>query len=334
MSITLHDIADRVGGTLHGDASKTVNGLAPISEAGPLDISFVSDHKHQAQIADSQAGCLLLTDAMAESCTSDHIVVKDAYLAYALVSYLFRPASPKASIHSSAVIGEHCHIGECVTLGAHVVIGDHVTLEQGVTVAAGSYVGNHSHLSEDVYLYPNVTCYHGVRIGRDTIVHSGSIIGGDGFGYAKSDQGWQKIYQLGGVVIGDRVEVGANCTIDRGSMGDTIIGSDVKLDNMVHIAHNVNVGDHTIMAGCSGIAGSTTVGKHCQIAGQSGLLGHITVCDNVTVLGRSFISKSIDKPGVYSSAFPAEPVKQWRKNVVRFMQLDKLARRINENTHK
>jgi len=250
-------------------------------------------------------------------------------LGYAkLTAYFDRAPVAKVGVHPSAVVDNSATLGAEVSIGPNAVVSAGTVIEDGVIIGAGSCVGEDSHIGANSHLHANVTITHGVYIGRNCIFHSGSVIGADGFGFAPDNNRWQKIHQLGGVVIGDRVEVGAGTTIDRGALGDTRIDTGVIIDNLVMIAHNVHVGEHTAIAGCSGIAGSTSVGKNCTIAGGVGMVGHINVCDGVHVSGMTLVNKSIKKPGAYSSGTGITAMKKWRKNAVRFSQLDDMAVRL------
>ena len=233
-----------------------------------------------------------------------------------------------SGIHPSAGVAEGVTLGAEVCVQANAVIESGVVLGDRVVVGAGSVIGADCVIGDDTRLHANVTVCHGVVVGKRVILHSGCVIGGDGFGFAHDGAGWHKIAQLGGVVLGDDVEVGSCSSIDRGALGDTVIGNDVKIDSQVQIAHNVTIGDHSALAGCVGIAGSTKVGKHCMLGGGVGLSGHLTICDGVQVTGMSLVTNSIHEPGVYSSGTGAMSNTQWRKNAVRFKQLDDIAKRL------
>jgi UDP-3-O-[3-hydroxymyristoyl] glucosamine N-acyltransferase len=228
------------------------------------------------------------------------------------------------------VIADSAHIGDGVSIGPHAVVEDGVAIASGVVLGAGSYVGQGSSIGANSWLGPNVNIYHGVSIGSEVTIHSGAVIGADGFGFANDRGAWVKIHQLGGVEIGDRVEIGACTTIDRGALGNTVIEDGVILDNHVQIAHNVRIGENTAMAAYAGIAGSAVIGKNCIFAGQSGAVGHVTICDNVHAMARCTLSKSIDKPGSYSSGLLMYETPVWRRNAARFGQLDDLARRVKK----
>lgn len=266
-----------------------------------------------------------------EHCPVNALVHPNPYLAYALASKLF-DARPVAApgVHPSAVIAEGVTLAEGVSIAANVVIESGSEIRSGAVIGASSVIGAGSIIGENTELRANVTVYHGVTIGRDCMIHSGVVIGSDGFGFAPKGPGWEKIAQIGGVIVGDRVEIGANTTIDRGALDDTIIGSDVILDNQIQIAHNVVVGDYTAIAACTGIAGSTRIGQHCIIGGGCGISGHLEITDHVHLTGMTMVTKSVSEPGVYSSGTSFETNSQWRKNVARFRQLDELARRLRK----
>ncbi|MCC5881281.1 MAG: UDP-3-O-(3-hydroxymyristoyl)glucosamine N-acyltransferase [Halomonas sp.] len=327
---TLDDLAERLGAHLVGDGSRWIRGLATLKDAGPDQVAFVANRSYLKDLASSRAGAVLLHPEHAAACPGARLELPNPYLGYAHLSQLFDPilARREGGVHPSAVVAEDVALGARVEIGANAVIEAGVELGDDVRVGAGSFIGAGSRLGAGSLLHPNVTVCHGVTIGERAILHSGCVIGGDGFGFAHDGSRWHKIAQLGGVVMGDDVEVGSCSSIDRGALDDTVIGNDVKIDSQVQIAHNVRIGDHTALAGCVGIAGSTRVGRNCMLGGGVGLSGHLTICDGVQVTGMSLVTNSIHEPGVYSSGTGAMPNAQWRKNAVRFKQLDELARRL------
>jgi UDP-3-O-[3-hydroxymyristoyl] glucosamine N-acyltransferase len=260
------------------------------------------------------------------------LVLDNPYLGYAQISKWFDPAPQVvAGVHPSAVVDSTAQVGANVYIGPNAVVEADTVIGDNCYLAGGCYIGARSQLGEGSRISANVSIYHDISIGCRATLHSGAVIGADGFGFAPDGSGsWQKIYQIGGVVIGDDVEIGACTTIDRGALGDTRIGNGVIIDNHVQIAHNVTVGDNSAMAAYSGIAGSTTMGRNCILAGDACLVGHIDVCDNVQVLARALVTKSISKPGSYSSGMPLMETREWRKNTVRITQLDSIARRLNK----
>ncbi|MGB0449930.1 MAG: UDP-3-O-(3-hydroxymyristoyl)glucosamine N-acyltransferase [Porticoccaceae bacterium] len=332
-SYSLGDIAAFLNAELRGDPQTLISGLNTLQNAGSGELAFLANERYTSQLAGSSAEAVILSAghiANVGSYSGALLVLDNPYLGYAQISKWFDSA-PQAlvGVHASAVVHKSVRIGDNVSIGANVVVEADAVIADCCSVAPGSYIGARSQLGEGTRISANVSIYHDVSIGAGVIVHSGAVIGADGFGFAPDDSGsWQKIYQIGGVVIGDNVEIGACTTIDRGALGDTRIGNGVIIDNHVQIAHNVVVGDNCAMAAYSGIAGSSTLGSNCILAGDACLVGHIDVCDNVQVMARSLVTKSIDKPGSYSSGTPLMETREWRKNAVRISQLDSIARRL------
>ncbi|WP_444985220.1 UDP-3-O-(3-hydroxymyristoyl)glucosamine N-acyltransferase [Halomonas mongoliensis] len=327
---TLGELAERLGARLAGDAGRQIVGLATLKEAGPDRVAFLANRAYLKDLADTRAAAVLLHPQHGDACPVARLELDNPYLGYAALSRLFDPLAGRepAGVHSSAVVDPSASLGARVEVGPCAVIEAGVTLGDDVIIGPGSVVGADSVIGAGSRLHANATVCHGVVVGARAILHSGCVIGGDGFGFAHDGAGWHKIAQLGGVVLGDDVEVGSCSSIDRGALGDTIIGNDVKIDSQVQIAHNVQIGDHSALAGCVGIAGSTRVGKHCMLGGGVGLSGHLTLCDGVQVTGMSLVTNSITEPGVYSSGTGAMKNAQWRKNAVRFKQLDDIAKRL------
>lgn len=328
---TLNELAERVGATVSGNGDTLITGLATLHDAGPKDLAFLANPSYLRFLQDTDAGGVLIHEEHKEACPVPALVLKDPYLGYAILSQLFDPMAVEQvpTVHESAVIADTATIGERVSIGPHVHIGAHVTLEDDVVISAGVAIGNGCIIGKGSRLYPNVTLYHDVTLGERCIIHSSAVLGGDGFGFAFNGQGWTKIAQIGGVRLGNDVEVGSCSSIDRGALGDTIIGNDVKIDSQVQIAHNVQIGDHSALAGCVGIAGSTKIGRGCLLGGGVGVAGHLEIADRVQITGMSLITNSIHSAGVYSSGTGAMPNAQWRKNAVRFKQLDEMARRLS-----
>lgn len=329
-SCSLAELASRLGATLVGDGERRVTGLATLSDAGPDDVSFLANKAYLKYLPQTRAAAVLIHPAHVAECPAARLELDNPYLAYAELSRLFDPlaARPRAGIHPTAAVDDGVTLGDRVEIGAQAVVEAGAELGDDVVIGPGSVVGADSLIGAGSRLHANVTVYHGVVIGRRAILHSGCVIGADGFGFAHDGAGWHKIAQLGGVVLGDDVEVGSCSSIDRGALGDTVIGNDVKIDSQVQIAHNVQIGDHSALAGCVGIAGSTQVGRHCMLGGGVGLSGHLTLCDGVQVTGMSLVTNSITQPGVYSSGTGAMSNALWRKNAVRFKQLDDIAKRL------
>ena len=331
-SYSLEDIAKFLQADFQGDPKKEIFGVAPLKRATGCELAFLSDVKLCSHLNATKAGVVITSKRIVLDLRIDNfILVDDPYLAYAKVSELFND-SPEAAagIHPTVVIGHHCSIDPKVRIAAYSVIGNNVKLAAGVVIGAGCVISDGVTIGNDSKLEARVTIYHKVTIGEKVLIHSGAVIGADGFGNANDRGRWQKIYQLGGVVIGDWVEVGANTTIDRGALEDTVIGEGVKIDNQVQIAHNVTVGAHTAIAGCVGIAGSAKIGSYCMIGGHCGINGHIEIADQVIITGMTGISKSIRKAGVYSSAIPGVERMKWWRILACIMRLETVMRSLRK----
>ncbi|WP_286977273.1 UDP-3-O-(3-hydroxymyristoyl)glucosamine N-acyltransferase [Pseudomonas sp.] len=328
---TLGQLATRLGATLKGDSELLITGLATLQDAGAGQLSFLANAQYRKYLADTQAAAVLLTEADAVGFAGNALIVANPYLAYAELSHAFdRKPQGVVGVHPSALVAADASIDPTASIGAYAVIESGAQIAAGVTVSAHCFVGARSVIGEGGWLAPRVTLYHDVRIGRNVVIQSGAVIGGEGFGFANEKGVWQKIAQIGGVLIGDNVEIGANTTVDRGALSDTVLGNGVKLDNQIMIAHNVQVGDNTAMAGCVGISGSTKIGKNCMIAGGVGMVGHIEVCDGVFVTGMTMVTRSITEPGSYSSGTAMQPANEWRKSAARIRQLDDMAKRLQQ----
>jgi UDP-3-O-[3-hydroxymyristoyl] glucosamine N-acyltransferase len=331
MSYTLRQLAQHVGADIIGDGSRVIARVAPVDDSAPDAISFVGSAKYAKFLADTKAGAVIVTAELAAAVTTPALVVKNPRATHARITALLYPAhAPVAGIHASAVVAPSARIAASASIGANAVIDENAVVGEGSCIGAGCVIGRGSIIGKQVHLYPNVTVYHDCSIGDGSIIHSSTVIGADGFGF-EFDQGeWVKIPQVGGVRIGRNVEIGACSTVDRGALRDTVIEDGVKLDNHVQIAHNVQVGAHTIMSNGVGVAGSTRIGRHCIFGGMTGVRDNIEIADNVMVNAMSMVSRSLDKPGSYSSGLPVDDTPQWRKNTARFRQLDDLARRLLE----
>ncbi|WP_122690780.1 UDP-3-O-(3-hydroxymyristoyl)glucosamine N-acyltransferase [Pseudomonas viridiflava] len=330
-TIKLGQLAEFLGATLRGDQDKDINGLATLQEAGPDQISFLANPQYRKFLIDTQAAAVLLKPADADSFAGNALLVPDPYLAYARISHLFDP-KPKAAagIHPTAVIADNAVVDPAASIGAFAIVESGARIAAQVTVGAHCFIGARCEIGEGGWLAPRVTLYHDVRIGKRVVIQSGAVLGGEGFGFANEKGVWQKIAQIGGVSIGDDVEIGVNTAIDRGALADTRIGNGVKLDNQIQIAHNVQIGDHTAMAACVGISGSTKIGKHCMLAGGVGLVGHIEICDGVFITGMTMVTHSITEPGSYSSGTAMQPAAEWRKSAARLRKIDDMARRLQK----
>ncbi|MBX8514791.1 UDP-3-O-(3-hydroxymyristoyl)glucosamine N-acyltransferase [Pseudomonas cichorii] len=329
--IKLGQLAEYLGATLRGDQDKNITGLATLQEAGPDQLSFLANPQYRKFLVDARAAAVLLKPADAEGYAGDALLVPDPYLAYARISHLFDP-KPKAAagVHATALIAEDAQVDPAASIGAYAVIENGARIGANVTIGAHCFIGARCEIGEGGWLAPRVTLYHDVRIGKRVVIQSGAVLGGEGFGFANEKGVWQKIAQIGGVSIGDDVEIGVNTAIDRGALADTRIGNGVKLDNQIQIAHNVQIGDHTAMAACVGISGSTKIGKHCMLAGGVGLVGHIDICDGVFITGMTMVTHSITEPGSYSSGTAMQPAGEWRKSAARIRKLDDMARRLQK----
>lgn len=327
---TLVELANTIGAKLHGDAECKINGAASITHAKSGDICFLANPRYRPYLLNTKASAVLLSERFIQDCSTNALVMENPRLGFAkLLQILMPKGQPVAGIHPTAVIGSNCQIDPNAGIGPHVFIGDNVMIGSHTTINAGTVIGDGCNIGADCHLYPNVTLYHEIVMGDRVIIHSGAVIGADGFGFARDAQkSWVKIPQIGRVVIGNDVEIGANSTIDRGALDDTIVGDGVKIDDQVMIAHNCQLGDHTAIAGNAGIAGSTKVGCYCMIGGLAGLADHIEICDHVMITAFGMIQKSITEPGIYSSGTGMQTNHDWRKSVVRFWQLDEIAKRL------
>lgn len=329
MAYTLGEIAKFLGGQVNGDDSITINGLATLAQAGPGQLSFLANMAYKDQLHQTKASAVIVHPKQAADCVGPALVLDNPYLGYAKASQLFNTL-PKASgdIHPSAVVSPSATVADGASIAANAVIEDHAVIGSGAVIGAGSVVGVNARVGKNTRLHHNVSVYHDVAIGDDCIIHSGAVIGSDGFGFANEKGQWVKICQIGGVTVGDGVEIGANTTIDRGAMSDTIIGDGVKLDNQIQIAHNVEIGAHSAMAAGCMIAGSTKIGSCCTLAGGVGVAGHLQLADGTHVTAMTLVTKSITEPGSYSSGTAMSSTSEWRKSAARFRQLDDMAKRI------
>jgi UDP-3-O-[3-hydroxymyristoyl] glucosamine N-acyltransferase len=328
---TLAQLANHVGARLQGPGELQIAGIATLGNATNADICFISDQRHAAGLHDTQAAAVIVDEQLAAQADRPVLVCAAPYLAYARISQLFDSTpKPAAGIHPSAVVHPAAQLANDVSVGPNCVIEEDAVLASGVAIGAGTVVGQRSQLGANTRVHANVTLYHDVIIGANCIIHSGAVLGADGFGFAPNQGRWERIAQNGGVVVGDDVSIGANTTIDRGAIGDTIIEQGVVIDNLCQIAHNVRIGRYSGLAGTCGIAGSAVIGAYCTLAGGVGLVGHIELADGVHVTGRTMVTKSIEQKGSWSSGTPMMPSGQWRKAAVRFTQLDSLVKRVAE----
>ncbi len=331
--VTLREITERLGGELVGDGGILIDSIGPLDSATASTIAFLSNPQYDKQLAGSRAGAVIVAAAFSEAAAARGaaIVTPDPYLYFARLTQWWvertRPAAPRG-IHPSALIDAQAQIGADVTIGPFAVIEAGAMLGDAVTIGAHAFVGRGSRIGTATRLGARVTILFETTIGARGIVHPGAVLGADGFGFAPDSGRWEKIEQLGRVVVGDDVEIGANTCIDRGALGDTVIGNGVKIDNLVQIGHNVRIGEHTAIAGCVGIAGSATIGAHCMLGGGSGVTGHVTIADHVVVGGATQISRSIAKAGFYSGSFPFDDNASWEKNAATLRNLHALRERV------
>ena len=325
----LGDLATALGLPLNGNPEHVVIRFATIEHAKENELAFVVGKKYVEELRSCQAGAVIVPPQMLTDAPGNCLVSDNPYDSYATASWLLNPEHKNASgIHASAVIAQSATLGVGVNVGPNVVIGENVLLGDSVCIGANCVIGDNVSIRDRSRLFANVTIYHGCQIGLDCRFQSGAVIGAEGFGYARHEQGWRAIHQTGGVQLGDRVHVGANTTIDRGAIDDTIIGDGVILDNQIQIAHNVQIGQNTAIAGCVGIAGSTTIGENCQIGGACNIVGHLSITDNVILNAASLVTRSIVEAGRYSSGMPLQTSNTWRRTFVSLGKLDDLVKRV------
>lgn len=327
----LQEIAESLSLELRGDAQHIINGIGRLIDASPNQISFLANPVYRKQLLSTQAGAIILTSVDAETYAGNCLISSEPYISYARLAEWFTPTPAPSSIHASAVIDSSAILAEDISIGANSVIGPNCKIETGVRIGHGCILEGDCHIGQDAQIMANVWIGPGTRMGRRVRIHPGAILGSDGFGLAWNQQCWRKVPQLGGLIIGNDCEIGANTTIDRGSIGDTMLAEDVRLDNQIQIAHNVEIGAHTAIAACTGIAGSTKIGAYCLIGGACGIGGHLQVGDHIKLTGMSMVTHSLQEPGNYGSAIPAAPEKIWHRNIARLRQLDKLWRRLKRH---
>ena len=331
MSASLGDLAVQFGCELVGDPAAKVSRVATLANADSESLSFFANKSYRDQLRRTTAAAVLVHPDDAKDCPVNALLADDPYLAYARIADVLCPFPDLVpGVHESAVIASSVSVPDTAQISANVVIDDDCVIGDRAFVGPGVVIGSRCTVGDDARLNANVTLVQDVRMGERCIVHPGAVIGSDGFGNAMSDGGWVKVPQLGGVRIGNDVEIGSNTTIDRGAIDDTVIGNGVRLDNLIQIAHNVEIGEHTAMAAFTGISGSTIIGKRCMFAGRSGGVGHINICDDVVVGGATMISKDISQPGFYTASFPAEKGRDWKRKVARFRRMDELVKRVEK----
>ena len=331
MPIKLGELAAQFDCELVGDPDVIIDNVSGLQNAGPASLSFLSNPKFRNELAETRAAAVVVRAEDADDSPTASLVSDNPYADYARMAAVIHP-SPQHTpgVDASAVVAVDAEISPTAHIAANVSIGDRSKIGDNVYVGPGTVIGPDCSVANDCRLIANVTLVRDVTLGQRGILHPGVVVGADGFGNAMTPEGWIKVPQLGGVRIGDDVEIGANTTVDCGAIEDTVIEDGVRIDNLCMIAHNVHIGAHTAMAAMTGIAGSTTIGKRCLFAGQSGVVGHINICDDVVVSGKAVISKDITEPGVYAASFTAEPAREWSRKVARFRRLDQLVERVRK----
>ncbi len=328
-ALPLGELAVRLGCELHGDPDTLISGVATLQDAAAGQLSFFANTAYRRALAGTSASAVVISPDAAPECPVARLVHPNPYATYARAAAMLHPARRYAAgVHATAVIEPDAHIDASASIGPQVFIESGAHIGAGSRIGPGCVIMRGSRIAEECTLVARVTVCAGVRIGARCLVHPGVVLGADGFGIAQDHGAWVKVPQVGGVVVGDDVEIGANTTIDRGALGDTLIGDGVKLDNQIQIGHNVQIGAHTAIAAMVGIAGSTRIGSHCMIAGQAGIGGHLEIADRVVLMGRAMVTNSIRAPGMYASGIPIEEVGHWRRGVARYRKLGRVDKRL------
>ncbi|PZO65782.1 MAG: UDP-3-O-(3-hydroxymyristoyl)glucosamine N-acyltransferase [Pseudoxanthomonas suwonensis] len=321
------DLAERFGLVVHGDPAAQVSGVSSLARAQAHQLAFLANPRYRAQLAATMAGIVVARADDLVDYPRTALIARDPYAAYARIAALFEPREPViAGIHASAVIDASASVDAAASIGPFVSMGARSTVAAGAVIGPGCVIGEDCHVGPQCELVARVTLVRRVRLGSRVLIHPGAVLGADGFGIARHEGRWIKVPQLGGVQVGDDCEIGANTTIDRGALDDTVLEDDVRLDNQIQIGHNVQIGAHTAMAGCSAVAGSARIGRDCLIGGGAGVLGHLQLADGVVITAMTLVTHSIGEPGEYSSGTPVMDNRSWRKSAARFKQLDGLAR--------
>ncbi len=328
---TLASIAQRVAGTVQGQSDYVIESLATLKSAQAQQLSFLANPLYRPALATTQAGAVLLRAEDAQDYQGQAIIVANPYAAYAQLTHYFdRTPKGVVGIHTQAVVSDSAQIDSTASIAACAVIADEVTIGAGTIIEAGAIIGVRVQIGKNCRIRANAVIHHDCVLGDRVTIHSGAVIGDDGFGFAPHQGRWHKIAQIGRVVLHNDVDIGCNTTIDRGALDDTVIYEGAIIDNQVQIAHNVEIGAHTVIAACCGISGSSKIGAYCVLAGGVGLVGHIELCDNVQVTGMTMITKSITKAGSYSSGTAFDSTENWKKMAVRLKKIDEMAKRLRE----
>ena len=329
VALSLADIAARLGGDVLGDAQTLISQVATLASAGAGEIGFLTNLKYKNQLQTTQASAVIVSPDFADAVALPRIVTKNPYAYYARLATLLNPrAVALPGIHPTAYCASS--VPASASIGPHVSIGSAVVIGEGVVIHAGCVLGDGVSIGDGSVLYPNVSVYAGCAIGRHAIIHSGAVIGADGFGFAPDQGQWIKIPQIGRVVIGDDVEIGANTSVDRGALDDTTIGDGCKIDNQIQIGHNCTIGKHCVIAACAAIAGSVELKDNVIVGGAAMIAGHVTIASGAVISGGSLVMKNITKPGQYTSVFPLEEHSHWLHNAAQIRHLAKLAERVSE----
>ena len=327
-TFTAAELAARFGLGLRGE-DRVVAGVGTLADALPSQLAFLANPRYRGQLAQTRAGVVVVRAEDADACTGSALVARDPYVAFARIAALFEPRQAHApGIHPTAVVDPTAQVDPAASIGPHASIGARSRIDAGAVIGPGCVVGDDCEVGADCELQARVTLWTRVCLGKRVRILPGAVLGAAGFGMAMEAGRWINVPQLGGVVVGDDCEIGANTTIDRGALGDTVLEEDVRLDNQIQIGHNVRIGAHTAMAGCAAVAGSAKVGRHCLVGGGAGILGHLEVCDRAVITAMSLVTHSLREPGEYSSGTPLMDNRSWRKSAARFKQLDRIARRL------
>jgi UDP-3-O-[3-hydroxymyristoyl] glucosamine N-acyltransferase len=328
---TLRTLAERFNLGYRGNPDTVINGIGTLQGAGPDQLAFLANNKYKSQLGQTNAGIVVLAESDANDYPGACLISADPYTSFALISGLFDEGDDlPPGIDSSAILDESARVSASARIGAFVKVSAGAHIGENAIIHAHCFVGNNCSVGDESVLMPHVTLVKRVRLGKRVRIHSGAVLGADGFGIAMHKGHWIKIAQLGGVEIGDDCEIGANTTIDRGAIEDTVLEEDVRLDNQIQVGHNVRIGAHTAIAGCVAIAGSTSIGRYCMIGGQTAIAGHLEIADKTVIGGGSIVLHSLREAGEYASCTPLMPKSEWRKNVVRIKQLDAMARTLKK----
>jgi UDP-3-O-[3-hydroxymyristoyl] glucosamine N-acyltransferase len=326
---SLRELSERYGGEIVGDPELRVSRVGTLENAGPGSIAFLANERYLKHVQSTRAGAVIVGSSARDATTAARIVCANPYAYFARVSALLNPTRPaEPGIDPSAQVHPDAKVHASAEIGPFVIVGRDAEVQEGAVIGASTVLGRGVRIGRGTRLYASVTVYDGCVIGDRTVIHSGAVIGSDGFGIAFEEDRWVKVPQVGRVRIGDDVEIGANTTIDRGAIDDTVIEDGVKLDNQIQIAHNVRIGAHTAIAACTGIAGSVRIGRYCRIGGAVGIAGHVEIADHVEISGQTAVTRSIDRAGAYSGVYPFEPNRAWRRNAAQLRHLSEMAKRI------